>query len=422
MTSPSDTAAGSSPKEGGAAKQDDAAWGAETDFDSLEKEASKIFAVWELADAAAAPTPASADPLAAGDAKTEEKETWVAAREPVAAAPVAVAPPAETASVIIAPEPAAPMPAARAMPKPAANAVAAAMAAPAAAKVAPAAAKVAPAALPDVPAAVPVRASQRPAAAAMPPSAMRIEHADPVTLPSTPPYTILAAAAVAVLGLIGVGAWVLGGGRSHDPPPSLAPSATVAPSATTVAAAPSSVAPPPSTLVAVAPVAAPASAAVVAPVPAAPPSVVAVAPLVPPAPVAVTPPPPPPTPTHRLRVAVTPSDATLTLDGTQVVNPLDRQVDEGSHQIVASRDGYAPETQTVDANHDRTVQVRLRALPPPPAAHREPVAAARPTPPPTAPRLASRVAERPHAPAHPAGARTTGRRSGGSTLVTESPY
>jgi hypothetical protein len=137
-------------------------------------------------------------------------------------------------------------------------------------------------------------------------------------------------------------------------------------------------------------------------------------------------------------VSVTPSDATLTLDGAQVINPLDRQITEGTHTVAASREGYEPDSQEVDLSRDRQVSIRLHAVPPPPPPPHVATAPATSSPSrsgsshassssssSSSSRTGSRLGS---APPHTSGSSTgrsgsTGARGGrGSTLVTESPY
>jgi pyruvate dehydrogenase E2 component (dihydrolipoamide acetyltransferase) len=417
MSSPSET-----PGTAGAAKEDasnrtlddseDGAWGAETDFDNLEKEASKIFALWEFAPADASAPAAPASEPATSTSAAEVDETWAPADTEVLpnAAPVEE-PAASTLRDIAAPIVAAASAAAPivAAPNVASVIVAAEPVATPIAFTAPAPAIATPTGLPDLPAVAPVRmASNAPPAAAAP--AARVVAARPVaeieeapTLPSQPNYVLLVAAAVAILTLAGgtVGYFMVG--SSNETP--VAAATRPAPIAPTVAAPPPiapavPVAPAP---VAVAPVA-PAVPVVVAPV------ATAVAP--------VAPAPPPPPETHRLRVRITPSDATLVLDGVQVVNPLDREIVEGTHQLTASREGYEPASQEVDLSRSREVAIRLHAIPAPVVA----TAPAAPRTPPhtTTPRAPRTTTPRTTTPRTTTPRTTTG--SGHGTFVTESPY
>lgn len=396
----------------------DGAWGAETDFDNLEKEASKIFALWEFVPGASAP-----DAAAPSDAAVPE----AAVAATVAAAPVAE--PAEVwapADTEVLPNAAQSEDAASTLRDIAAQKIPAAdvvVAPPAAQPVAAqpiaftAPASVIVEALPDLPAVAPVRAvSSAPVAQPQAPVAVRPANVRPVqvveeapTLPSSPNYVLLAAAAVIVLAVAGGAVGYSMTGSTPEPSPTTPVATSPAPVAPAVAAAPPAPIAPP--IVAAAPVAPPAPVAVVAPV-------------VEPAPAAVVPPvapvvAPPPPETHRLRVRVTPTDATLALDGVQVVNPLDREITEGTHQLTATREGFEPSSETVDLSRSREVTMRLRAVPAPvvataPAAPRTPrsSAARPPTPRTTTPRTTAPRTPR----------TTTPSSSGRGTFVTESPY
>ncbi len=81
--------------------------------------------------------------------------------------------------------------------------------------------------------------------------------------------------------------------------------------------------------------------------------------------------------TYQLTVRTVPADATLTLDGETVANPLTRTVepDEAEHHLVATADGYREASTTVSFDGDHDTVLTLEAEPPPP-----PVAMVEPPP------------------------------------------
>ena len=121
--------------------------------------------------------------------------------------------------------------------------------------------------------------------------------------------------------------------------------------------------------------------------------------------------------THQLTIRTVPREATLTLDGERVSNPLRQEVeaDDAVHRVVATADGYQEASESIRFDGDREHVVELEPVPAPEPAPR----AQRPTPPPTTSRRRT---------AQPAGMRSamqsTAMRSAmrGAGFTSTNPY